>query len=421
MHFVRIAAAAALLGVVTIGVSAMPAQALDPTAFLVTQPYEGVTAIDLSTNAVTKTPLFGEKIGEFAFSPDGRTAYVAYGGGIRAINAESKQLEGESIGSEGWVKHIVVTPDGTKAFVAEDQSERISVVELTGRHEAKAINLNEQGLETLAITPDGRTVFAMNSKLHGVIPVDVATDAAGSPIVTGTGEEKLTGLAMSPDGRTLYVGQRGSIAVIDVASRSVRATIRVPWTIEAFALSPDGSVAYVAGSSFQTQEIEGVVPVDLANGTLGAWTPAGKDPNSIAVTPDGRMAYVTNYNSASVTPINLITHAAGPEIPVGNYPSAIAIDATPATVAPSPVVGQSSPGPTPVKPIIHVLHCVVPHLGRTALPTIRKRLRRNHCRLGRVRYRHSRRRRGHDISQTARPGRRLPGGAKIGVVLSRGL
>ena len=54
MYSVRIAAAAALLGVLAIGVSAMPAQALDPTAFLVTQPYEGVTAMDLSTNAVTK-------------------------------------------------------------------------------------------------------------------------------------------------------------------------------------------------------------------------------------------------------------------------------------------------------------------------------------------------------------------------------
>ena len=165
---------------------------------------------------------------------------------------------------------------------------------------------------------------------------------------------------------------------------------------------------------------EAFVPLDLASGTLGAPIPVGQEPHSVAVTPDGRMAYVTNYASASVTPIDLATRVAEPNIDAGNYPSAIAIDAAPAAAAPAPVGGSPSPGLTPVKPIIHVLHCVVPHLGRTALSTIRKRLRRNHCRLGRVRYRHSRRRRGHDVSQTARPGERLPGSAKIGVVLSRG-
>jgi YVTN family beta-propeller protein len=400
----------------------MPAQARDPTAFLVTQPYEGVTAIDLSTNAVTKTPLFGQDIGEFAFSPDGRTAYVAFGGGIKAINAESKQIEGETIGNEGWVKHIVVTPDGAKAFAAEDKSGRIFAVELAGRREDKAIWLDEQdGLEALAITPDGRTVFAMDSKLHAVIPVEVATDTVGSPIVTGTGEETLSGMAMSPDGRTLYVAQRNSdsIAAVDVASRSVRATIRVPeWSIDAIALSPDGSVAYVAGASFQSQEVEAVVPVDLARGTLGAWIPVGKDPNSIAVTPDGRMAYVTNYNSASVTPIDLTTRTAEQDIAVGNYPSAIAIDAT--LSAPAPGGGPPPAGPSPAKPTARVRPCLVPHLARTALPIIRKRLRRNHCRLGRVRYRHSRHRRGHAISQSARPGRRLPTSTRIGVVLSLG-
>jgi YVTN family beta-propeller protein len=393
----------------------MPTEARDPIAFLVTQPYEGVTAIDLSTNAVTKTPLFGQDIGEFAFSPDGGTAYVAFGGGIKAINAESKQIEGETIGYEGWVKHIVVTPDGTKAFAAEDKSERIFAVELTGRREDKAIYLDQSGgLEGLAITPDGRTVFAMDSKLHAVIPVEVATDVVGSPIVTGTGEETLTGMAVSLDGRTLYVGQRNSasIAVIDVASRTVRATVHVPeHAVDAIALSPDGKSIYVVAP-------EAFVPLDLASGTLGAPIPVGKEPHSVAVTPDGRMAYVTNYASASVTPINLATRTAEPDIAAGNYPSSIAIDAAPGPAA--PVGGPTFPGPTPLKPTIRVRPCLVPHLGRTTLPIIRKRLRRNHCRLGRVRYRHSRHRRGRVVSQSARPGRRLPASTKIGVVLSRG-
>jgi YVTN family beta-propeller protein len=38
----------------------------------------------------------------------------------------------------------------------------------------------------------------------------------------------------------------------------------------------------------------------------------------VAITPDGRTAYVTNRNSDSVTPIDTATNTAGPAITVGS-------------------------------------------------------------------------------------------------------
>jgi DNA-binding beta-propeller fold protein YncE len=390
------------------------------------QPYEDATAIDLATGAFSYTPLFGGHVSEFAFSPDGRTAYAATGEGIKAINVETKQVEGESIGHEGWIKHIVVTPDGKHAFVDLDEESRIFDVELTGRHEDQEISLGEQGLGALAITPDGRTVFVVNSKLHAVIPVEVATHVVGAPIVVDAGEEKLGAMAMSPDGRTLYVTNTSSASIVpvDVATRSAGAPMRLSdWAITAIAVSPDGRTAYVTGRAYDSPvQTPGVLPVDLASGTAGALIAVGaepsKQPNSIALTPDGRMAYVTSYEAAIVTPIDLTAGRAQPAIPVGNYPSAIAIDAA---AAPATTPGAPAPsGPTPLRPVARAVHCMVPHLARIALPSIRKRLHRNHCRLGRVRYRHSRRRKGRLVSQGARPGQHLPANAKVRVVISRG-
>ena len=45
----------------------------------------------------------------------------------------------------------------------------------------------------------------------------------------------------------------------------------------------------------------------------------------IAITPDGKTAYVANSADATVTPINLATGTPGAPISVGSYPQAIAI------------------------------------------------------------------------------------------------
>jgi DNA-binding beta-propeller fold protein YncE len=419
------ACAALLLGTSAIAASPTPAEASDPVAFFAAQPYNGASSLDLSTHALAETSI-GEDVGEFAFSPDGRTAYVTFGGGIKAINVETKAVEGATIGFEGWVKYIAVTPDGKKAFVAEEKSQRVFDVELGGRHEDKQIEVDEVGgIEGLAVSAVGPTVFAMDSRLHGVIPIDASTDAASAPIVVSSGEEKIAAMAMSPDGRTLYIARSDAIVPVDVATRTAETPIvAAHWTTAALAVSPDGKTLYAAGWSNEVfSQTPGVLPVDLASGSTGApiaiGTESRQDPNSIAVTPDGRTAYLTGYESASVTPVDLVARTAEPAIAVAKYPSAIAIEPMPAAPAPAPVPAPHASQPRPTTGAAAV-HCVVPRLARIPLVSIRKRLRRNHCRLAWVRYRHSHRRRGFLVSQSVRAGRRIAGEAKVGVILSRG-
>jgi YVTN family beta-propeller protein len=38
---------------------------------------------------------------------------------------------------------------------------------------------------------------------------------------------------------------------------------------------------------------------------------AGNGPQGVAVTPDGATAYVANFNSGDVTPIDVVTNTAG--------------------------------------------------------------------------------------------------------------
>jgi len=68
-----------------------------------------------------------------------------------------------------------------------------------------------------------------------------------------------------------------------------------------------------------------VTPITAATGTAGPPITVGRDPLAIAITPDGRTAYVVNYGSGTVTPITIATNQAGRPVHVGQGAFTVAI------------------------------------------------------------------------------------------------
>ena len=64
-----------------------------------------------------------------------------------------------------------------------------------------------------------------------------------------------------------------------------------------------------------------VTPINTATNKAGKAITAGADPFAIAITPDGKTAYVTNYDWGAVTPISTATNTAGASIVVGTVPA----------------------------------------------------------------------------------------------------
>jgi YVTN family beta-propeller protein len=77
--------------------------------------------------------------------------------------------------------------------------------------------------------------------------------------------------------------------------------------------------AYVANLGSGT-----VTPIRTATNTAGPAIPVGVGAGGIAITPNGKTAYVVK-TSGTVTPIRTATNTAGPPIPVGGLPESIAI------------------------------------------------------------------------------------------------
>jgi YVTN family beta-propeller protein len=68
-----------------------------------------------------------------------------------------------------------------------------------------------------------------------------------------------------------------------------------------------------------------VSPICTATNTPGRPIKVGRLPRAIAITPDGKTAYVVNWGAGTVTPIQTATNTPGKPITVGPYPVAIAI------------------------------------------------------------------------------------------------
>jgi YVTN family beta-propeller protein len=118
------------------------------------------------------------------------------------------------------------------------------------------------------------------------------------------------------------------------------------------------ATAYVANYASDT-----VTPIDTGTNTPEPAIPVGCHPDAIAITPDGRTLYVVNSDSDSVTPIDTATNRPGPSIPVGNYPGAIAITPDGKTAY---VVNENSNTVTPINTATNNAGTPIPMPGSAA-------------------------------------------------------
>jgi YVTN family beta-propeller protein len=109
-----------------------------------------------------------------------------------------------------------------------------------------------------------------------------------------------TGVAVAPDESLLYATDyfAGKVSVVDLAQKTVTATIPVGPDPYGAALSPYGDRLYVA--HFGSDSV-----IDTTNLTVICTIPVPDGPRGVAVNHGGTRLYVTNFFADSVTVIEL--------------------------------------------------------------------------------------------------------------------
>ncbi len=128
---------------------------------------------------------------------------------------------------------------------------------------------------------------------------------------------------------TPYVGGVPQPKIVDVTTRAVKPAIALPASAHGVAVTPDGRTAYVA-----TVNNQSVTPVDLATGTAKDEIPVDGGVYDLAITPDGTTVYVVS-NSRSpgfATAIDVATNTIRARIPVGSLATDVAVSPDGGTV-----------------------------------------------------------------------------------------
>ena len=318
----------------------VPRHAGPRTAYVANSGSGTVTPIRLADGTVGQPIKVARGPEQVLISPDGAMAYVAghpdLGPGrslatltaIRTATNTVVKIVTMCRTASGDIPKMAITPDGKRLYFLCPSANRVIAVRTAPLTVGRVINAGPYP-DAIAITPDGRTAYIANAGRSTVTPIATTTGKPGPPIRVGLGPDAI---AVTPDGATAYVVTTTD-KVVPIAIRTSRPgrPIRVPGGI-AVAITPDGSTAYVLSQPNPDSEQGVVVPVRVATGTSAKPIRVGMSPEQIVVTPDGQMAYVTNFGSGTVTPIRVATGTASAAIKVGKGPGYLAVTADSATI-----------------------------------------------------------------------------------------
>ncbi len=145
-------------------------------AYVANQVAESVSVIDTRTNEAGAPIKVGETPSAIAISPDGGRAYVVSqaADSISAIDTQLNQVVGAPIGVGEQPLSISLTADGSRAYVANGGSQSISVVDLGAGNQVAEI-AGFGNLRFVAVSPDGKTVYASDDEAGALARIDVAT------------------------------------------------------------------------------------------------------------------------------------------------------------------------------------------------------------------------------------------------------
>jgi YVTN family beta-propeller protein len=268
----------------------------------------GVQVFDARTGRLLHTISTGRHGAvEVLFAPDGRTAYVSqmWTGTVLVVDTRTFRVRRVLATHGTWSKEMVLSPDGRRLFVSNWVSNDVSQIDLaTGHVRLIATVRTPRGV---AVTADGRHLYVAGFDAGEIEDVDLATGRGKVILHTGGA---MRHLVADPRRHLVYADDMalGAVFVVDTSDDHVRrlaTTDHMPNTID---LSPDGRVLYVScrgRNNPVTYALPGpewgsVVVLDTATGRELDAIVGGNQPTGLDVSSDGRRLAFSDFLDADV-------------------------------------------------------------------------------------------------------------------------
>ncbi|HEV8617062.1 MAG TPA: cytochrome D1 domain-containing protein [Methylomirabilota bacterium] len=307
--------------------SAVPAAAA--TLFISNTKSDSVSVIDTTTLEVTATiPVGKGKPNRIVLHPDGKTVWVVYDKShdLGIVDTEARRLVRRvKIGGNPY--NLNFTPDGRHLLVLDWSSDTsndevifydLQAEKIDGRVEVSTWPAHS------VFSRDGHLLYVSGETAGDVTVIDVAKREIVGRLVHGGGDAM--GLALTADGRWLYAaaGENKAVLKIDTATNKQVGSIALPGVVHEATLTVDGKYLYTT-----LRKINKVVVIRTADDKIVATIAQKGYPDLVTMEPTGRYALVTNRYADHVAVIDVATHTQVRTIAVGKAPHGMALRSRP--------------------------------------------------------------------------------------------
>jgi YVTN family beta-propeller protein len=234
---------------------------------------------------------------------------------VSIVDAAAQALVGESIAVGLTPRAVAVHPDGTFAYVVSIFENgafghgAVSVIQTQSKQVVATIVVGDNATAA-AISPSGGELYVLNQTSNSISVIDTSSNAVTASIGVGAG----TDLVVDPNGERLFVATLGGIAVISTSERAVTANLPVSGIPQGIAVSPDGRYVYV--TEYVSLTNGNVSVISTQTGAVTANIAMGPNVYGVVAGVDGARLYVSDGTSVAV--IDTATNAVRTLVPVGH-------------------------------------------------------------------------------------------------------
>ncbi len=227
---------------------------------------------------------------QVAFNPGSTEVWVTLlnGTGFQVFDP----LDGELIAAvelpEAGSVEVTFNRAGTKAYVSQMETASVYEIDAGSKTVLRTLDTEAVWTKVMVLSPDEQTLWASNWVSNNVSEFDLATGEVTRKLNTVVTPR---GLYVTPDGKKLYVAgfEDGEIEVFDLATGDSEVIYRSGGSMRHLVgdaatgsmYASDMGRAHVLVIDTTTNEVEELATVD-------------KVPNTIDLSPDGKVLYVSN-------------------------------------------------------------------------------------------------------------------------------
>lgn len=248
--------------------------------------------LDPSDQVVDLVTVFdtGSAPKQVAFTPDSAELWVTLlgGSGLEAYDPVTGDLiAGIDLPEAGSVE-VIFDRAGDRAYVSQMETASVYEIDVATHRVVRRLQTEGSWTKVMVLSPDEDTLWASNWVSNDVSEFDLATGEMVRRFPTVTTPR---GLAVDPAGTKLYIAgyDSGDIETFDLETGENTAIFDSGGAMRHMVADPDAGLIYASDMAKDS-----VFVIDMATDEVTTLGSTNRLPNTIDLTPDGRVLAVSN-------------------------------------------------------------------------------------------------------------------------------